>query len=343
MKLANYQVLFLCAITLFQAQAQHFTEPQGYVDFINGHHKEVAQELVFYVNKLAHGKSAKQEEPVRKAILHKLKSASVRIGGMPDYKSDRSLQDSLVAYTRATYSILNTEYPKVLGHQDTASRSYEAAKGLAIAEAEALDLLIKDEDKFLDAINAFSTKYGVPVSDKHDDEYEEFYTIRTVSKYHNTIYLAYLKCQAEDALIAKAVEKKDKETLERHTALLASYVKEGQTTIDTAKAYKDDKALAAGAKQAFDFYQKELEFKLPLLQSYLSKNQTFDQTKKDFAAKANKTAEEIDQFNKETAEYNELASKYPVISKELADERPTVAANWHKASQSYLKKYLPSL
>src|SRR6187402_1911480 len=83
MKRANYQLLLLCGtLSFFSATAQHFTEPVGYVDFINGHHQEVAQELVFYVNTLAHGKSAKQEEPVRKAILHKLKSASVRVGGM---------------------------------------------------------------------------------------------------------------------------------------------------------------------------------------------------------------------------------------------------------------------
>ncbi len=88
---------FFCLITSFLAfsvSAQHFTTPDSYVKFINTEHREIAKEIVAYVATLEQGKSLKDEEHKRKAILLKSKTASIHIAGMPPYKNDKSMQDS---------------------------------------------------------------------------------------------------------------------------------------------------------------------------------------------------------------------------------------------------------
>lgn len=339
----SYFFLF-CFLSLnVPAFSQHFKDAADYLYFIDDEHKAAGKELVFYTSALAHGKNAHKEEPVRKGIQAKLKSASVRIGGMPSFKGDKMLQDTLVSYARTTYAILHTEYPKVVALQDTANKSFEGAQAFAKAKQDALDLIIRDEDRFIDALKAFAGKYSVDLSDNHEDEYEQMLTIKKVSSYYDKAHFIYLKNLNEEVLLAKAIEKKDKEGIEMHNAILMQNVKEGISILDTLKPYKGDRSLADATKQALVFYQKESEFKVPMLLSFLNKGEEYNKAKKDFEAKteSNRTQEEKEKLSRVATEYNDLAATYPNTVNDLNLERPKATAEWNKVSQAFLKKYLP--
>ena len=339
----RYCFLFAFFLLPFAHFAQHFNEPEGYLDFINDHHREIAKEIVFYTNSLAHGKNARKEEPVRKSILHKLKSASFRIGGMPSYKSDKSLQDSLVSYTRATYAILHDEYPKVLSAQDSAKNSHEASISYWKAKDDALALLLKDEEKFNNAVKAFASQYKVDISGNHEDEWEQLKTIREVSAYHQAAYLIYFKCEKKESELVKSVTAKNVTDMQAHTATLFNYVKQGLVSVDSLKEYKGDASLYTATKQLLEFYQKECEFKMPSLITYHLKEESYAKLKKDQAGKSDTamSLEDKEQMIKATNEYNDLKTTYPVILQELGEERPKLVANWNKAAQAFLKKQLP--
>jgi hypothetical protein len=342
----RYSFLFVVLAFFYglpSVQAQHFNEPDEYLDFVNDHHREIAKEIVFYTNTLAHGKEARKEEPVRKSILHKLKSASVRIGGMPAYKSDKSLQDSLVNYTRSIYVILNEEYPKVVGAQDSAKNGQSAMVHFWKVRAEALDMILKDEDKFNVSVKDFAKRYTIDLSDSHDEEYEQLQTIQKVSSYYQVVQGIYHTCSSEESKLTKAMDAKNEKDMSMYNASLFNYTKKGLTTLDSLKEYKGDASLYSATKQLLDFYQKETEFKGPGLITALIKEGAYEQTKKDLGGKSDTSMslEEKERLIKAISEHNEFAANYTAVVTELNAERPKLVANWQKTSQAFLKKQLP--
>jgi hypothetical protein len=327
---------FFCVITSFLAVsvssfAQHFTTPDSYVKFINTEHREIAKEIVSYTVTLAQGKSMKAEEQKRKAILLRLKTASIHIAGMPPYKNDKTLQDSLVSYSRTTYKIMNERYSKIQTAQDSASKYYESSVKFSEAKKMALSLLINDEIKLNNSVKAFCAKYNVPYSTKNEQEWQDLIAIQSASNYQNTLHNALLKVYNQEASFVKAVNKKDKEEIEKQASILTKLSKEATAVLDTLKAFKEEKNLLSATKNYFTFTQKESDKDAATLSTLISNESNKQNAPSDSSAIANTKAE----F---TGKDSQLLT-YSTTLSSMNSERETAINNWEKENASFLKRY----
>lgn len=316
--LLSYSFLLASFIT---ASAQEFDKAADYIGFVKKNHKEVYDEVTTYIGKLENGSNISVAETQRRVIVKKSPSIIVSIHGMPSYKGDKSLQDSLAAYLRRTYWLIEKEYPKIQKMQDSAYKSHATALRYASAKKNALNTLIDDERKFYEGLKSFSAKYGVPVPATYDNEYERLLFIKEVANHHTTLQLVYAKCKGQDILLDKAIRTKEKKEMEEHSVMLTKYVKESYTTIDTIKPYKQDKSLIEATRGLLGFYQSESEFKVPILLQLLNSDA------------------EHSRANVQASNPDDIAT-YPNTLKDLDTDRSMATDKWNKASQAFLKKYL---
>ncbi len=300
--------------------AQEFEKAADYIAFIKKSHKEIYDEVASYIGKLENGSNPVVAESQRRAIVKKAPAIIVSIHGMPSYKGDKSLQDSLAAYMRRTYWLMEKEYPKIQRMQDSASKTYPAAVKFIATKKTALNDLIQDESTFYQSLNTFSKKYGVAVPASYDNEFEKFLYVKEVANHHSTLQLIYSKCSTQESLLDKAIRAKDKGEMETQSAVLAKYVKEGYAILDTIKGYKQDKSLIDATRSLLGFYQSEVEFKVPILLHLMTSAGT---------EHANVKVEDPDAI-----------ATYPNTQKDLDADRAAAIDKWKKASQAFLKKYL---
>ena len=327
---------FIFVITSFLAVsvssfAQHFTTPDSYVKFINTEHRAIAKEIVSYTATLAQGKSLKDEEHKRKAILLKLKSASIHIAGMPPYKTNKTMQDSLVSYSRATHKIMNVHYPKIQALQDSASKFYESAIKFSQIKKQALSLLINDEMKLNNSVKAFCTKYNLAYSIKNEQEYQDLLAIQSASNYQNVLQNVYIKVSVQEASFVKAVSKKDKEEIEKQASILTKLSKEATAVLDTLKAFKEEKNLLSATKSYFAFTQKESDKDAATLAVLISNETKKQNSPSDSSVIVNTKAE----F---TGKDSQLLT-YSTTSTSMNSERKVAVSNWEKENASFLKRY----
>jgi len=311
--------------------AQHFTAPDSYVKFINTEHREIAKEIVAYTATLAQGKSLKDEEHKRKAILLKLKTASIHIAGMPPYKTDKTLQDSLVSYSRTTYKIINERYLKIQALQDSASKFYESAVKFSQAKKVALSLLINGEVKLNNAVKSFSAKYNVSYSTKSEQEYQDLLAIQSASNYHDALHNAYMKVAIQEIVFVKAVNKKDKEEIEKQASILTKLSKEATAVLDTLKAFKEDRNLFSATNKYFVFTQKESDKDAATLVVLITNETKKQNAPSDSSTIANTKAE----F---TGKDSQLLT-YSTTLSSMDAERKVATSNWEKENANFLKRY----
>jgi len=305
-------------ITIFSVSAQEFDKVEDYVAHIKKNHKLVYDDVTAYLLKLESG-NMPVAEAQRRVFTKKAPDIIVSIHGMPSFKGDKTLQDSLAAYMRRTYWIMEKEYPKIQRMQDSATRSYSSALKFSQAKRTALNSLIKDESNFFEGLKAFSGKNGVAVPASYDNEYEKMLYVKDVASHHTTLELIVDKCKAEETILAKAVQAKSKEGMEEHAAILEKYVKEGYALLDTVKPYKQDRSLLDAARSTLAFYQSESEFKVPILLHLLAEGNVRQAP---------------------TADTDGVAT-YPNTQKDLDLDRAAAWDRWTKASAAFIKKYLP--
>lgn len=335
-------LIFSCAVS-FTSFAQHFTNPEAYVNFVTKLHREVAQDELAYTNALMHTQSAKGQELKRKSILEKIKSVSFRIGAMHPFKSDRSLQDSAVAYLKTSYAIIHKDYPRILKLEDSSKVSLDAYAKYLKAQQEDLDHIVATEARLNTAVRQFASKYGIQLSENADDLFEKFVSSANVNKYHDRFHLIILKCRQLEAPLIKAIAKKDTAEIKKYNSALQVHVRESLGIFDTIRPYDNETSLLNATKQSLQFYQAEVELKAASIYNFLVKDAAYSNSKKVYDAKSQKEGAEqaLEELNKTTAEYNELVSAYVTSTNELNEERPKVEANWDKASKNFLDKYVP--
>lgn len=317
MKKILFSPLFLL-ISIFSVSAQEFDKVEDYVAHIKKNHKLVYDDLTAYLLKLEGGNMPVAESQ-RRVFTKKAPDIIVSIHGMPSFKGDKTLQDSLAAYMRRTYWIMEKEYPKIQRMQDSATKSYASAQKFVAAKKTALNNLIKDESNFFEGLKSFSGKNGVAVPATYDNEYEKMLYVREVANHHSTLELIVNKCKAEETILTKAIQTKSKEGMEEHGATLEKYIKEGYASLDTVKPYKQDRSLLDAARSTLAFYQSESEFKVPILLHLLAEGNVRQSP---------------------TADPDGVAT-YPNTQKDLDVDRVAAWDRWTKANEAFLKKYLP--
>lgn len=317
--------------------AQTFKKPEDYLSFIKSKQQETAQEVIAFVEELEGSAHSRSIEAKRRAIVSNLKTAIPQLKKLPDYKTNHGLADSLVRYEEFTLTVFEKEYSKMVRLQDSATKSFAHERKYGLDKQAVLFQLINNESRFLTQLQRFGTDYVVAVPKKYEEEMDKLTSIQKVCKQHNVYKYVFVKCSNQEALLAKAIEFRKKTDMEEHSAMLKKFVKEGHKVLDTLQTSYFDRNIVQATRELLDFYETESEYKIPMLISFMSRGGE-DQRKGKTDIGNN-----ININPHVNVEPHADIATYANTKGDLDADRPVLISNWNKASQNFLKKYLPAL
>src|SRR5580700_3308257 len=89
--------------------AQDFENAGQYMDYISKQHEDISKKFLVYNSAASHGKRAKKVESLRDKLMDEIQDARENVGSMPPYKGSKEYRDSVVAYLKLSYNVLNDD------------------------------------------------------------------------------------------------------------------------------------------------------------------------------------------------------------------------------------------
>ena len=160
----NVKNLLLCLLLLAGAPLlaqQNFDSPVAYLNAMGNEHQAINKDMWRYINAMAHGKSGRKVENRRKEVLATIKKAQTNISRLPAYKGDRSLRDSVSAYLKLSYQVMNEDYAKIVDLEEIAEQSYDAMEAYMMAKEQANLKLDLANERVNAQQQTFANQHGV--------------------------------------------------------------------------------------------------------------------------------------------------------------------------------------
>lgn len=323
--------------------AQTFASAGEYMDFIGKQNKEIIDDYLSYRSAVAHSKNARKIENKRKALLQSVKDGTKKVAAMPSYKGDKSYRDSTVAFLKMTYHILNDDYGKIVNLEEVAEQSYDAMEAYFLAQ----DLANEKSDQSFENLRLVQTNFaythGVIISEANKDQLQRKAELNSlISNYHRTLYMLFFKSYKQESYLLEALKNKDINAIEQNNNTLIKYAEEALVKLDTMKAFRNDRSLVAACKQIQEFYKSECK-ETEALVDFFIKEENFNKIKSSMDAKkaSEKTAADIDLYNKAIADLNKAITNFNNLNSRLHNGRSKSLENWNKVSKAFLDKHTP--
>ncbi len=91
-----------------------------YLDKVSKEFRDISADMWDYTSAVAHGKSARKVENRRKDVLKSNMDAQSKIKSMGAFEGDKILKDSVLAYLKLSYNVINYDYAKIVDMEDIA-------------------------------------------------------------------------------------------------------------------------------------------------------------------------------------------------------------------------------
>lgn len=324
-------------------QAQTFNSPLEYMEYIGKEMDAITKDMWDYTSAAAHGKSARKVENRRKDLLKTVQDAKAKVIKMSPFEGDKSLRDTTVSYLKLSYNVLNYDYGKVLDMEDIAEQSYDAMEAYLLAQEKAGDKLEDASDRFNAAYKSFAEQHNIKLIEGKDKVGKKLESAATVIKYYNSIYLIFFKSAKQEAYMLDAMKRNDINAVEQNKNSLNNFSKIGLESLDTVKSYKGDATLKMTCKEVLNFYQSEVNTKMPDLIGFYLKKENFEKVQKSFNEKKPnaRTQEDVDQYNKAVADYNGSIAKFNQTNEELNKKRSALIEKWNSTVSSFMDRQTP--
>ncbi|MCR6641894.1 MAG: hypothetical protein NVV82_23640 [Sporocytophaga sp.] len=340
------KTIFLLLVSTFFAlstRAQKFTTAGEYMTYMGELNRKITEDYMSYTSAVAHGKSARKVENRRKEIIQSTKDAIKKISVMPPYKDDKALRDSAVSYLKLTQHVLNDDYAKILNMEEIAEQSYDAMEAYLLAQELASEKM-NDAGRRLNAIEKeFAAKNNINLIESKDELTTKVEKAQRVNAYQRKVYLIFFKSYKQEAYLLDAIQSKNVNGIEQNKNTLQKYAEQGLATLDTMKAFSNDRTIVNACKQLLEFYKTESKDKIPSLTSFYIKEENYLKIKKAFEAKKEsaRTKADVDQYNKAVNEFNQSVNEFNATNNSLNDTRNKLIANYNKAVDTFLDKHTP--
>lgn len=326
----------------FTVSAQKFAHAGEYMNKINLEYRKLMEDQMSYTSAVAHGKSARKVEKRRRELLSTSRSVQSKIRTMPAYDGDKSLRDSVVAYLKLSYSVLNEDYAKIVDMEAVAEQSYDNMEAYLLAQ-ELASKKLKEASQRLDVTyKTFAEKHNVNLQENNSDKLSE--KIEKASQtiaYYNKIYLIFFKVYKQEAYVLDATQRNDVNGIEQNRMSMLQFVSESNTKLKGEKAFKNDLSILNSCKQAMAFYKQEAETFFKKQSDFIMKQEKLQKMQKALESKKNQTKENIDNYNKELAEFNKAVAEINKLSEIEGKKRQKMLETWNKAVASFMSRHVP--
>ena len=332
--------LLLLLITV-STQAQDLDKPVGYLSAIGNEYQVMSKDMWRYISAVAQGKSARKIENRRKDLLATIKSSQYKISRLPAFEKDPSLRDSVSAYFKLSYQVINEDYAKIVDMEEIAEQSYDYMEAYMLAKEKA-NKKLDDAGERVNAKQAdFAKSHNITLVESQSKLGAKLERAGDVFAYYNRHYLIFFKTYKQEMYLMSALEKGDINALEQNKSAMLSFVEEGLAKLDTLPRYKSDLTLKQANLQIQSFYRKEAEM-VPQWVDFFLKKENFEKVQKAVESKrqADRTQQDIDQFNIAAKEYNAAVTQFNNSINQLNKSRAQHLDQWNKTVDAFLSKHV---
>lgn len=342
MKTMLLSFLFLWGtICMQKAMAQDFANAGQYMDYIGKQHEDIAKKFLSYNSAVSHGKRAKKVENLRTKLLDEVEAARENISSMTPYKGDKSYRDTVVAYMKFYYNVLNDDYAKIVNMQEIAEQSYDEMEAYLMVQ-QAVDKKMKEsEDRLHHAEQNFAAKNNINLIDSKSGIDEMMETVSKVNKYYDDIYLIFFKSFKEEEFLWDAIEKKNITAIEQNKNALLKYTQAGLSSLDTMRSFEGDNSLITNCRTLLKFYLMEANDKISIVSDYILKSERFDKMKNDFDNNSDHTKDEVNNYNKALKDINDAINNYNSTNNQLNEKRTGLVNDWDNAVNEFFNEQMP--
>lgn len=333
--------------TLFFAvsiQAQNFTTPIDYLNYVNKEQEMVTKSMWKYTKTVAHSKSGRRIENTRKALIKSIQQAQTNINKIPNgYKGDTDFNTKVSNYLKISENIISEDYAKIVDLQEIAEQSYDQMEAYIMTKEKVNERMSTEQENLNMAFQTFAAKYNIKVNEQETELGKKMKLSDEVFKYYDSFYLIFFKCNITESNLMKAINAKDKAAIQQFSSALQSYANEGLEKLSTSQPFKKDKSVLETTKKSMLFYQKVASEFAPATLDFLIANEKFEDTKKTLESKSQKdrTKEEIDNFNKQVKEINTKVTSYNTINNKFNQERTNTINSWNTEGSNFISRHVP--
>lgn len=331
-------ICFLCAGSSFAQK-----EAVAYMDNISKEMKDIQADTWDYTSAAAHGKSARKVENRRKDILKSNLDAQKKIGSLSPFNGSTAYRDSVIAYLKLSYNVINQDYGKLLDMEEIAEQSYDAMEAYLLAQQKASDKLDEASDRLSIQEKRFASENNINLVDTKDKTSQKLESAGKVYNYYNPIYLIFFKSYKQELYVLDAMQKADLSALNQNISSLARFSEEGLKKLDTVQPFKGDQSIKLSCKEILEFYKNEASVKLPPVTSFYVKKEKFEKIKTAFDAKPQdkRTQADVDEFNAAVNEFNASLNDFNKVNQELNNTRSSLLDKWNKSVATFTNKHVP--
>ncbi len=336
------RILILIAITTcFNATKAQDENPGSYMSRIGKISEEVSQKYINYISAVSHGKSARKQEKRRNELINSISDAKIKIADVGPYKGDKTLKDGSIEYMRLLYNIFNDDYSKIVNMEEIAEQSIDNME-LYLNTQEKIDEKLRESgDKRKTEEKTFALKYNVNLIESESERGNKLKTIGEVNEYYHKVYLCLFKSSFQESALIEAIDQKKISSVEQYKSALIKYASEGLAILDTMSGFKGDKTLVNSCKRLLQFHKEEAEKKVPDMVDYILKVENFEEIKKNFNAKSEKSKDDVAAYNKAVDEMNKAVNTYNSSNNYCNNKRKEVLNDWNNTTKTFMDEYMP--
>ena len=335
-------LFFIATMWIQKTIAQDFNTPVQYLDYIGKQHEDISKKFLSYNSAMSHGKRAKKVESLRSKLLDEVQEARENISSMPPYKGDKAYRDTVVAFMKFYYNMLNDDYAKIVDMQEISEQSYDEMEAYFLLK-EAVDKKAKEaEDRLHDAEKKFAQENNVNLVDSKSDLGDMLETVDKVNNHYDDVYLVFFKSYKEEQFLWDAINKKNITAIEENKNALLKYAQTGLSSLDTMKSFEGDNSLITNCRSLLKFYVSEVNDKISIVSDYFLKSDRFDKMKADYDNNSTHTNDDVNNYNKAVKDINDAANNYNSTNSQLDQKRGELIDNWNNAVNAYFDEHMPT-
>lgn len=338
--------IILTIITLALSQiglAQKFKTPVDYMEYMDSQYEDITKEMWDYTAAASHGKRAKKVEKKRQELVKTIAAARNKINTMPEYETSGALRDSVVAYLKLSYHIMNFDYAKIVDMEEVAEQSYDQMEAYIKAKEMASDKMDRSSQRLEQAQKIFASTYGITLLESKTELSKKMEVAGEVYKYYNDVYLIFFKAYKQEFYLLEAVNNKDVSGIEQNRSSLKSAAEEGLSKLKAMKSFKGDKSMLYACTKLFNFYIDEADNAVPVITDYYIKQENFEKIKDAFESKkeSKRTQQDVDQYNQAVNDINEASQKYNAVNNSSNEERSKLTDAYNNACDKFIDRFVP--
>lgn len=342
MKSPFRSLLFLLLFTTLTANAQQFSNPLKYLEFVSDEQEIITRNTWKYTKAIAHSRSDRAVINKRNTLIKSIERAQMKIEKAEAYEGDEFKQNVL-KNLELNKNLLQQDYAKIIDMKEVAEQSYDLMEAYMVARELADEKMTKAQQEYEMHYFAYARKHDINIIESESDLSKKMQISSDVFDHYNELYLIFFKVNMNEVYLYDAIENNDIGAIEQSSSALLDSATEGLAILDTVSVYKKDQMLVNSTKKVFEFYMDEAEKQVPKLTDFLILNEEFETIRNQLenTPKKKQTKAQIDAYNEKVPLMNKAVDEYNRTNTQLNKKRQEVVGGLKSAYERFLSKHIP--